>query len=284
MKFIYKLFFVFATMLISSNIAQAETSSGYAWSENTGYVEFSGVTVESDYLSGYAYSPNIGWISLNCINTNSCSTTDYGVVNSSGNLSGYAWSENTGYIDFDKVLIDTSSGVFSGYAYGPNIGWISLNCDNTSTCDTVDYKVTTEWSETVNGSVAIGGYPSKAKTKVTSNTPTVESLEAIILELTNKISLLKGINPPKNYLLIYNDFFYNDLKFGQIHPDVKRLQKFLNENGFMVSAQGPGSSGNETDKFGSLTQSALIKFQVQFDINPAIGFFGPITRGFINND
>ena len=44
----------------------------------------------------------------------------------------------------------TSSG--TGYAWGENIGWISLNCSNTSSCATVDYKV----SNTVSGN--LGGY------------------------------------------------------------------------------------------------------------------------------
>ena len=132
-------------MFFSATKAFADSTSGYAWSENTGWIDFSQVTVSSSVLSGYAYSPNIGWLSLNCDNTSSCGTTDYKVSNSSGTLSGYAWSENTGYVDFSQATINTSTGIFSGYAYSPNIGWISFNCANTSSCGTVDYKVTTAW-------------------------------------------------------------------------------------------------------------------------------------------
>src|SRR3989344_4372818 len=44
-------------------------------------------------VSGYAWSENIGWIKFN--------GTNYGVnINSNGNFSGYAWSENIGWIHF----------------------------------------------------------------------------------------------------------------------------------------------------------------------------------------
>jgi hypothetical protein len=40
----------------------------YAWSENTGWLNFApstgGVTVNPGYLAGYAWQQNIGWIKL----------------------------------------------------------------------------------------------------------------------------------------------------------------------------------------------------------------------------
>jgi len=125
-----------------------DTVDRYAWSENAGWVDFGGlgdVHVTDSVLTGYAYSENVGWISLNCSNTDSCTTVDYGVANDgSGDLSGYAWSENAGWIDFSAATIN-SDGEFTGYAYSENVGWISLNCSNTDTCLTVDYKVKTDY-------------------------------------------------------------------------------------------------------------------------------------------
>lgn len=62
-----------------------------------------------DNVSGYAWSENIGWISFNCSNDSSCGTVDYGVnVNRvTGNFSGYAWSPNIGWISFNRS--DTGS-------------------------------------------------------------------------------------------------------------------------------------------------------------------------------
>jgi len=65
--------------------------------------------------------------------------------------------------------------------------------------------------------------------------------------------------------------------------DVKALQKYLNAKGYVIAVKGPGSNGNETARFGILTQKALARFQKANNISPAIGFFGPITRAFINN-
>jgi hypothetical protein len=53
-----------------------------------------------DNVSGWAWSENIGWISFN--NTSGGGPTSYGVNidSSSGNFSGYAWSENIGWVSF----------------------------------------------------------------------------------------------------------------------------------------------------------------------------------------
>lgn len=52
-----------------------------------------------------------------------------------------------------------------------------------------------------------------------------------------------------------------DLRLGSQGPAVKELQEQLNRAGFTVSLDGPGSPGNETEMFGSLTRAALRKFQ-----------------------
>lgn len=72
--------------------------------------------------------------------------------------------------------------------------------------------------------------------------------------------------------------FKTDLKPGDDLPDVKELQKFLNNNGFVIAAKGIGSPGHESDYFGRMTSVALIKFQKANKISPALGFFGPATR------
>lgn len=83
----------------------------------------------SDNLSGYAWSSNIGWISMNCTNSGTCPTSDYGVnVDAAGNLSGYAWSSNIGWISFQPTdvsgclsgpcpaTMDSNTGVITGWA------------------------------------------------------------------------------------------------------------------------------------------------------------------------
>lgn len=76
--------------------------------------------------------------------------------------------------------------------------------------------------------------------------------------------------------------FAKDLRRGERGVDIKSLQIFLNNQGFPVSVSGPGSKGNETDYFGQATFNALVAFQRKNNI-PATGFFGPMTRSFINS-
>jgi len=69
-----------------------------------------------------------------------------------------------------------------------------------------------------------------------------------------------------------------DLKFGMRGEDVKRLQVYLNTNGFPVATSGYGFAGNETTYFGELTRQAVIAFQTAKGILPASGYVGPLTR------
>lgn len=76
--------------------------------------------------------------------------------------------------------------------------------------------------------------------------------------------------------------FGRDLKLNTVNGDVKFLQQYLNANGYTVSKSGPGSKGFETTKFGPATRVALIQLQ-KFSQISATGFFGPVTRGYVNS-
>jgi hypothetical protein len=77
--------------------------------------------------------------------------------------------------------------------------------------------------------------------------------------------------------------FTRDLIIGSRGPDVLALQKWLNEHGYTVAAFGPGSKGNETNYFGDLTMKAVAKLQRESGISPAVGYFGAITRKYVNS-
>jgi surface protein len=77
--------------------------------------------------------------------------------------------------------------------------------------------------------------------------------------------------------------FLNNLKLGDNSMDVLKLQQYLNNHDSPVAISGLGSKGQETNYFGSLTKQALIKFQSMHGI-PATGFFGPMTRGYVNSN
>lgn len=82
---------------------------------------------------------------------------------------------------------------------------------------------------------------------------------------------------------VSNYQFTRNLDLGSTGEDVRELQKYLNRNGFTISAGGAGSPGNETTYFGYATQTALIKFQKANNISPAVGYFGPLTRAVVNS-
>lgn len=91
--------------------------------------------------------------------------------------------------------------------------------------------------------------------------------------------------------LVFVCIFSRNLYLGLSGNDVKQLQIYLNNNGFIVSEFGSGSLGNETEFFGKSTKKALIKFQEAYSkeiLNPVgakigTGYFGLSTRNFINS-
>jgi peptidoglycan hydrolase-like protein with peptidoglycan-binding domain len=84
--------------------------------------------------------------------------------------------------------------------------------------------------------------------------------------------------------------FTRSLKAGITGGDVRALQIFLNTHGFILALGGPGSPGLETNLFGALTRSALIKFQeanakdilAPLGLTHGTGIFGPATMAFVN--
>lgn len=84
--------------------------------------------------------------------------------------------------------------------------------------------------------------------------------------------------------------FTRSLRLGSSAEDVRRLQIYLNTHGFPVAASGPGSPGNESDTFGSLTRAALIRFQeahasdilIPAGLSKGSGVMGPATIAYVN--
>lgn len=96
--------------------------------------------------------------------------------------------------------------------------------------------------------------------------------------------------PDEQKPLIEKYLFQKNLRFGMIDRDVFELQKYLNNQGYILAKDGPGSPGKETDVFGQLTKTALIKLQENnieeilkpWGITKGTGFCGLTTRNFLN--
>ncbi len=88
-----------------------------------------------------------------------------------------------------------------------------------------------------------------------------------------------------------NTQFTANLSFGSMGTQVIALQQILNrDESTRVASIGPGSPGNETSYFGSLTKSAVIKFQEKYaneilvpaGLSRGNGYVGPLTRAKLN--
>lgn len=80
------------------------------------------------------------------------------------------------------------------------------------------------------------------------------------------------------------------LKIGTVHAQVKTLQQLLNASGYAVAATGPGSAGNETTMFGSMTREAVKRFQCAQSIvcegsegTTGYGYVGVKTRAALHS-
>jgi len=63
---------------------------------------------------------------------------------------------------------------------------------------------------------------------------------------------------------------------------VKQLQQFLISQNAGPAARALTTHGT-TKNFGALTRNALIEFQKKAGIKPASGYFGPISRTYVNS-
>jgi peptidoglycan hydrolase-like protein with peptidoglycan-binding domain len=76
--------------------------------------------------------------------------------------------------------------------------------------------------------------------------------------------------------------FTRDLKSGMTGSDVTQLQQYLIKANSGPAARKLKAYGTTTN-FGTLTQAALIEFQKKNGIKPASGYFGAITRAYVNS-
>ncbi len=81
--------------------------------------------------------------------------------------------------------------------------------------------------------------------------------------------------------------FSENISHRQTHPQVVYLQRFLNDNGFMVALSGAGSPGHEVEYYGDNTRDAVRRFQTAYaDLIGNNGKSGNLvtpTRAFINS-
>ena len=134
-----------------TSISSCDTSlSGYAWTENIGWISMSGsgysvnIDKSTGLFSGWAWSENIGWINFAPSGPypNSPTPPQYSAQmdTSTGNISGWASvlinqsdPTPTGWIKMSDtspaygVKVDAITGQLSGFAWSENYGWIDFS-------------------------------------------------------------------------------------------------------------------------------------------------------------
>ncbi len=117
-----------------------------------------------------------------------------------------------------------------------------------------------------------------------SNAALIESLKAQLNALLAKIAAMTGTSMSATgaSMPVGGGTFARDLQVGSTGEDVRALQQYLNSHGYTVAESGPGSAGSETTMYGNATKAAVIKLQTAAGISPAVGYFGPKTRAYVN--
>ena len=207
-----------------------------------------------------------------------------------------------------NLLVNDTLGQ-SGYKFTNTItnntsDWITINSwsDTGLTCGTTySYSVTYRNGDGVPTSPTIASFSTSACPVVTadgngapvgligqhrqdvsnfiSTTTNLTSLQNQIAQLTAQLNSLQS----QKKLTTGNtqNNFVRNLSLHTTGSDIKLLQQYLNTHGFVIATSGAGSLGNETTLFGSFTFKALQKFQKSVGL-PATGFFGPMTREYVN--
>lgn len=115
----------------------------------------------------------------------------------------------------------------------------------------------------------------------------VSQIRLLISKLAEQITLLGGtptlelapVTPTPTIPTTFS--FTRNLQLYDTGEDVRALQRFLNSQGFLIApVPAPGSPGNETTTFGPATYQALTRYQASVNL-PSTGYFGPLTRGYI---
>ena len=116
----------------------------------------------------------------------------------------------------------------------------------------------------------IAALPANAQTAA-SYAATIAQLQAEIAQLMAQMNSSSAAPATSSYT------FSKDLTLGSKGADVTALQQLLITKGYLTAVSAP------TGYFGALTQKALAAYQSAEGISPAVGYFGPKTRAFVNS-
>lgn len=255
--------------------------------------EFPGCLAGTTYSSPIiVMSPTIIWVSACDIAGNESTTTfpylfEYSLLYNS-QLGGSISGNTRQFIAYGE----NGSGVVA--TEDPNYKFISwsdgLLSPNRNDLNITRNKTFTAFFERLFQSTGSNQSISQARTllmpeyEYSNHIQTIDRLKNMVAVLQKRIAEKQEQEPQIANNTHKNTYlFTRDLTIGSIGEDVRVLQRTLNRLGFVLAQQGSGSPGNETNRFGVLTQRALAQFQKKYNIMPARGYFGPKTKNIIEN-
>jgi len=129
--------------------------------------------------------------------------------------------------------------------------------------------------------------PAQAQS-VEALTAQIASLLATISGLQAQLAGMTGGSTTGGSSACYN--FTLSHSVGDQGGDVMNVQKYMNANGFAVSATGAGSPGNESSYFGNKTKAAVMAWQnanaaailAPVGLTSGTGYWGGSSRAFAN--
>jgi hypothetical protein len=200
------------------------------------------------------------------------------------NQHGFVYGNNS---DFSSVVGTTTGGSFSGtgsFVASQAISLSSLVCGTTyyyrayATNDVgTDYGSTSSFSTSACPVASGGGGGGGGGNGPIYGYRQINTTNLIAPTTTMTVSTSTQTPQPK-----FSQYtFSRNFSLHATGADVKKLQIYLNNSGFIISSFGAGSKGKETSYFGNKTMIALKKYQKFYNII-STGYFGPITRSQIN--
>jgi hypothetical protein len=187
------------------------------------------------------------------------------------------WSNSDKTVNLAHTYFDHSTSVTTTITAAEAVAGTA------TTLDGLPYDWTFTTFAAHEGSGGGGSSSSHSNSDHTTNTPgTNGNMPAQIAALLAQVAALQAqLGHGSTGIGAGVSAFARDLDMGATGDDVHGLQVYLNTHGFQVASTGPGAPGSETSLFGGLTKAALAKFQASVGITPAVGYFGPLTRAYV---
>lgn len=228
-------------------------------------------------LSGGAQANNVFWVvagqttigTTAVFNGNILDQTAI-VLNTGATLNGRALAQTAVTLDSNAVTVQNSSSPTPAIPATPAVPAVPATGAGTSTTPAVP---------------AVPATPALSDSNVTALQAQLNGLlgtaQSLQAQVQARQQLSSNANPASAMAFGQQvRTIARTLGRGSVGNDVNILQQFLISQNKGSSARALATVG-PTTYFGTYTRSALAEFQASVGISPALGNFGPITRGYV---